>query len=199
MFPNVRDAEGEAGMGRSGADRATFDLFFADHYRELARFAYLLTGDHDAADDVTAEAMAETWKNWARVASADWPLAYVRRIVANTAGARTARLVRERRSWLLWSVGRSEQSEAPDTDAAVDLRQVLLRLPARKRACVVLRYYYGLSERETAEILGIAVGTVKSQSSRGLEELGAQLRGSRSAVSGARGGNRRSTAEGAAR
>ena len=87
--------------------------------------------------------------------------------MANIAGARTARLVRERRTWRLWSAGRSEQSETPDTDAAVDLRQAMLRLPARKRACVVLRYYYGLSERETAETLGIAVGTVKSQTSRG--------------------------------
>jgi RNA polymerase sigma-70 factor (sigma-E family) len=198
-IPRVREAEGEAGIGRPGVDRAAFDAFFAGHYRELARFAYLLTGDHHAADDVTAEAMAETWKNWARVASADWPLAYVRRIVANIAGARTARLTRERHGWRLWSAGRVEQSEAPDTDTAVDLREALLRLPARKRACVVLRYYYGLSERETAETLGIAVGTVKSQSSRGLEELAAQLRGSRSALSAARGGNRRSAAEGAIR
>ena len=81
----VRDAEGEAAIGPPGADRAAFDLFFADHYRELARFAYLLTGDHHAADDVTAEAMAEAWQGWTRVASADRPLAYVRRIVANIA------------------------------------------------------------------------------------------------------------------
>ena len=184
----MRDAQGEAPIGPPGADRAAFDVFFADHYRELARFAYLLTGDHHAADDVTAEAMAEAWRSWTRVASADWPLAYVRRIVANIAGARTTRMVRERRSWRLWSTGRSEQCETPDTEAAVDLQQVLLRLPARKRACIVLRYYYGLSERETAETLGIAVGTVKSQTSRGLEELAGQLRG-----------NRRSAAEGATR
>jgi len=182
----VRDAEGEAAIGRPGADRAAFDVFFADHYRELARFAYLLTGDHHAADDVTAEAMAETWKSWPRVASADWPLAYVRRIVANIAGARTTRLIRERHGWRLWSAGRGEQSEDPDTDAALDLRKALLRMPARKRACVVLRYYYGLSERETAATLGIAVGTVKSQSSRGLEELAAQLRVPRSGRSAER-------------
>ena len=197
--PRVRDAEGEAAVGRPGADRAAFEAFFAGHYRELARFAYLLTGDHHAADDVTAEAMAETWKNWARVASADWPLAYVRRIVANIAGARTKRLIRERHGWRLWSVGRGEQSADADTDTTLDLRKALLRMPARKRACVVLRYYYGLSERETAETLGIAVGTVKSQTSRGLEELAAQLRGSRSARSAERGRNRRSTAEGATR
>lgn len=195
----MRDAEGEAAIGRTGADYAAFDVFFADHYRELARFAYLLTGDHHAADDITAEAMAETWKNWARVAAADWPLAYVRRIVANIAGARTTRLVRERHSWRRWSAGLGEQAADSDTDAALDLRKALLRMPARKRACVVLRYYYGLSERETAETLGIAVGTVKSQSSRGLEELAAQLRGPRSAPRAERGGDRRSTAEGATR
>ena len=195
----MRDAEGEATIGRPGADRAAFDLFFADHYRELARFAYLLTGDHHAADDVTAEAMAEAWQGWTRVSSADRPLAYVRRIVANIAGARTSRLVRERHGWQLWSVGHGEQSEEPDTDATLDLRKALLRMPARKRACVVLRYYYGLSERETAETLGVAVGTVKSQSSRGLEELAAQLGGSRSAAGPERGGNRRPTAEGATR
>ena len=195
----MRDAEGEAAIGRPGADCAAFDVFFASHYRELARFAYLLTGDHHAADDVTAEAMAETWKNWARVTSADWPLAYVRRIVANIAGARTTRLVRERHGWRLWSAGLGEQSADSDPDAALDLRKALLRMPARKRACVVLRYYYGLSERETAETLGIAVGTVKSQSSRGLEELAAQLGGSRSAPGEKRGANRRSTAEGATR
>ena len=119
----MHDAEGEAAIGRPGADRAAFDVFFADHYRELARFAYLLTGDHHAADDVTAEAMAEAWKSWTRVASTDWPLAYVRRIAANIAGARTTRLVRERHGWRLWSAGRGEQSEDPDTDAALDLRQ----------------------------------------------------------------------------
>ncbi|WP_307844334.1 sigma factor-like helix-turn-helix DNA-binding protein [Actinospica acidithermotolerans] len=62
----------------------------------------------------------------------------------------------------------------------------------------MLRYYYDLSERETASTLGISVGTVKSQSSRGLEELAAQLRGSR-AESVAVGGGRRSAAKGANR
>lgn len=198
--PRVREAETGSAVGRSGGgDRAEFEAFFAGHYRELARFAYLLTGEHDAADDVTAEALAEAWKGWTRVSGADRPLAYVRRIVANLAADRTARLVRERRNWRLWSAGRSEQAADPDSDASVDLRRALMRIPARKRACVVLRYYYGLSEQETAATLGIAVGTVKSQSSRGLEELAAQLRGSRAAAAETRGGSRRSAPEGATR
>ena len=194
----MREAGGTSAGPPDRGGRAGFDAFFADHYRELARFAYLLTGDHAAADDVTAEALAEAWKNWTRVAGADRPLAYVRRIVANLAADRTARLVRERRNWRLWSAGRSDQADAPDAGATVDLQRALLKIPARKRACVVLRYYYGLSEQETAATLGIAVGTVKSQSSRGLEELAAQLRGSRPVPGDAR-GSRRSTPEGATR
>ena len=201
----MRNAGGENSGSESatvrpgGADRAGFDAFFAAHYRDLARLAYLLTGDHGAADDVAAEALAEAWKHWNRVAAADRPLAYVRRIVANLAADRTARLVRERRSWRLWSNGRGEEAAAAaDTDAIVDLRRALLEIPPRKRACVVLRYYYGLSEQETAATLGIAVGTVKSQSSRGLDELAARLRGSRSTAADTR-DSRQSTPEGATR
>lgn len=192
------DSGSATGRSRDGG-RAGFDAFFAAHYRELARFAYLLTGEHDAADDVTAEALAEAWKSWTRVADADRPVAYVRRIVANLAADRTSRLVRERRNWRLWSAGRSEQADTPDADAAVDLGRALLRIPARKRACVVLRYYYGLSEQETAATLGVAVGTVKSQSSRGLQELAQQLRGSRDAEAVARDAGRRPAPEGATR
>jgi RNA polymerase sigma-70 factor (sigma-E family) len=197
-IPPVIEAEGGGGRRRPGGVDADFAAFFAQHYNELARFAYLLIGEHAAADDVAAEALAEAWKGWARVSAADRPLAYVRRIAANIAAKRTDRLVRERRSWRLWSGGRSEQAPHPDSDASVDLQAALLGLPARKRACIVLRYYYDLSERETAATLGISVGTVKSQSSRGLEELAAQLRGSRAASVATHGG-RRSAAEGAKR
>jgi RNA polymerase sigma-70 factor (sigma-E family) len=197
-IPPVIKAEG--GGGRRGPDGvdAEFGAFFAQHYNELARFAFLLVGDHAAADDVAAEALAEAWKGWARVSTADRPLAYVRRIAANIAANRTDRQVKERRSWRLWGGGRSEQAPRPDSEAAVDLQAALLRLPARKRACVVLRYYYDLSERETAATLGISVGTVKSQSSRGLEELATHLRGSRAASVAAH-GRRRSAAEGVRR
>lgn len=197
----MRNPESESATARpSGADRAGFDAFFAAHYRDLARLAYLLTGDHGAADDVTAEALAEAWKHWNRVTAADRPLAYVRRIVANLAADRTTRLVRERRSWRLWSNGRGEEAAVADTDAIVDLRRALLEIPPRKRACVVLRYYYGLSEQETAATLGIAVGTVKSQSSRGLDELAAKLHGSRSRFTAVdASADPRSTPEGATR
>ncbi|MBR7827239.1 hypothetical protein KDK95_13055 [Actinospica sp. MGRD01-02] len=121
-IPPVIDAEGGGGRRRPSGVDADFAAFFAEHYNELARFALLLVGEHAAADDVAAEALAEAWKGWARVSTADRPLAYVRRIVANIAAQRTDRIVRERRGWRLWSGGRSEQAPGRDSDASVDLQ-----------------------------------------------------------------------------
>jgi RNA polymerase sigma-70 factor (sigma-E family) len=150
---------------------AEFHAFFEDNYRELARFAYLLTGDRDAADDVAAEAFTAAWRSWDRVRSADSPLAYVRRTIANMASSRVRRLIRERRGMaVLGSLAEGGLFDA-DVPAVVDVRAALLALPARKRACVVLRYAFDLSEDETAKTLGISIGTVKSQTSKAVGEL----------------------------
>lgn len=180
---------GQMRAARAAAEdaRAQFDVFFDAHHRDLARLAYLLSGDQDAADDLTAEALTEAWKRWEQVTGSDVPLAYVRRIVVNLAASRVRRLVRERRGWRLLGAVWSERTEEPDVAATADVRAALSRLPVRKRACVVLRHYYGLSEQETAATLGISVGTVKSQTSRGVAEL-AILLGARRTVRGARGG-----------
>ena len=157
------------------AARAAFDAFFIAHHREYARLAYLLSGDADAAEDITAEAFAQAWLRWEKVARADSPTAYVRRIVVNLAADRIRGLTRERRGRLLLGATWPDRDQGPDLDAVTDVRAALARLPARKRACVVLRHYYGLSEAETARTLGISVGTVKSQTSRGVAELAALL------------------------
>jgi RNA polymerase sigma-70 factor (sigma-E family) len=155
--------------------RARFDAFFDAHHRDLARLAYLLSGDPDAAEDLTAEAFTQAWKRWDQVIGSDVPLAYVRRIVVNLAASRVRRLVRERRGWRLLGAAWTDRMDGPDLAASADVREALRRLPVRKRACVVLRHYYGLSEQETATTLGISVGTVKSQTSRGVAELATLL------------------------
>lgn len=157
------------------AARHAFGEFFTAHHREFGRLAYLLSGDQDAAEDITAEAFAEAWRRWDQVARADSPTAYVRRIVVNLAADRIRGLTRERRGRRLLSATWTERTQGPDVAALTDIRRALTLLPARKRACVVLRHYYGLSEQETAQTLGISVGTVKSQTSRGVAELAALL------------------------
>lgn len=157
--------------------RADFEAFFDRHHRELAQLAYLLTGDHTAADDLTAEAFLVAWRQWHQVSSVDLRLAYVRRVVANLAATRIRRLTRERIRLPLFLVADTDVSTGPDTAAVVDVRAALLKLPHRRRACVVLRYALDLPEAEVAQMLGISVGTVKSQASKGLRQLQAHLDG----------------------
>jgi RNA polymerase sigma-70 factor (sigma-E family) len=151
-----------------------FPEFYAAHHAELARLARRLTGEADAADDLAAEAFLQMWRHWDRVDRADNPVAYARGVVAVLVRNRWRRLLREREC--LASIGpggfvSGEASEAGDVDAVLDVRDALRRMPDGRRACIVLRYGYGLSEAETADLLGVSVGTVKSQTSRGAGQL----------------------------
>ncbi|MFC5907732.1 SigE family RNA polymerase sigma factor [Streptacidiphilus monticola] len=150
---------------------AEFNDFFERHYKELARLAHLLTGETDAADDIAADALVALWQRWDRLRKADHPLAYARGVVANIARERIRSTVRERRRIALFWSRSPETVEGPDVAAVLDVRAALVRLPFRKRACVVLRHAFDLSEKDTAAALGISVGTVKSQTSKGMAEL----------------------------
>ncbi|MFF4247043.1 SigE family RNA polymerase sigma factor [Streptomyces sp. NPDC001822] len=164
-------------MGKVVDDGASaeFQAFFEAYYVELARLAHLLTGDADGADDLAADALMALWHRWERVRGADHPAAYARGVVANLARSRVRGAVRERRRialfWAPLGAGDGHATDGPDVPAVVDVREALRRLPFRKRACVVLRHAFDLSERDTALVLGVSLGTVKSQTSRGAAEL----------------------------
>ncbi len=161
----------EAAM-QAGREHA-FHSFFEAHHAELSRLAYLVTGRAEAADDLAADALLEVWRYWDRVVAADSPAAYARGVLLNLARNRLRRERRERRGLLGLAPLSSARTHAADVDVAavVDVRGALRRLPYRRRACVVLRYAFDLSERETARALGISVGAVKSQTSRGVTQL----------------------------
>jgi RNA polymerase sigma-70 factor (sigma-E family) len=135
----------------------------------LARTAYLLTGDHGAAEDLLQNVLARTARHWPRVRAGGNPVAYVRR-----------GLINERNSW--WRRRKKPSTDdIPDRPTSHDqveaatvrvaLAGALRRLPGRQRAVIVLRYYEDLSEAETARVLGVTVGTVKSQASAALTRL----------------------------
>lgn len=161
-------------MTELDAERA-FRAFFDSHHADLSRLAYLVTGDAGAADDLAADAFTEVWRHWARVEAADNPVAYARGIVTNLARQWIKRQTRERHGLLRLGLLRRDRSD-PDTPAVLDVRAALRRLPARRRECVVLRYAFDVPEREVAEILGISVGAVKSQTSRGAAQLSTFLK-----------------------
>jgi RNA polymerase sigma-70 factor (sigma-E family) len=166
-----------------------FHAFFEAHHAELARLAYMVTSNAEVADDLVADALLEVWRYWDRVVAADNPVAYARGVLVNLARNRLRREGRERRGLLslipLWS----ERTYAREVDVStvVDMDGALRSLPYRRRACVVLRHVFDLSEQETARTLGISVGTVKSQTSRGVAQLAGLLgmarKGARSGTS----------------
>lgn len=161
-------------VDRTGAG---FEVFFERHRSGLGRFALLLTGDVTAAEDLTSDVFLAVWRQWDTIARLEAQLPYVRRMMVNTAVSRSRSFAREQRRIALSRVGESETVRDPDGAVSVDVRKALLRLPVRRRACVVLRHAFDLSEAEAADALGVSVGTVKSQTSKGMAQLHALLSG----------------------
>ncbi|MFG3710715.1 SigE family RNA polymerase sigma factor [Micromonospora sp. NPDC047730] len=154
----------------------TYEEFADSRLAALLRYAVMLTGDPHQAQDLVQDTMVRVQLNWRRVARADSPERYVRRMLTN-------QYVDWRRgSWMRRVLLRAEPDDAVPVPAdhaqhTVDRDQVwswLSGLPRRQRATLVLRYYEDLPDAEIADILGCAVGTVRSSISRALATLRAE-------------------------
>lgn len=135
----------------------------------LSRAAYLLTGDHQAAEDLVQDTYVVLVRRWQKSGKVD-PEAYVRRILYSrfVDGWRRRRLLE-----LPWAsppdaAGVDEAGTATDR---LTLRDALTRLTPRQRAVLVLRFYEDLTESQAAAALGISPNTVKSQSRVALQRL----------------------------
>jgi RNA polymerase sigma-70 factor (sigma-E family) len=140
----------------------------------LARFAFTLCGDAGQAEDVVAEAYARVWPRWRRGRVEDL-VPYLRRTVANEVYQRHRRRRLERREAARPPDRRADgrfEAQVDDRDA---LWAALARLSPQQRVVVVLRIVEDLSEQQTATLLGIPAGTVKSRLSRALAVLRATL------------------------
>ena len=138
----------------------SFDGFYAREYSSLVAMAFALTGSRAHAEDVAQEAMLIAYRRWDDVSRLDMPVAWVRRVCANTATSLVRRRIVEARAVLKLRARPVAVAELDETDSAfwAEVR----RLPRRQAQCVALRYVYGCSVAEIAEILGCADGTVKS-------------------------------------
>ncbi len=148
----------------------SFDRLVRDEHAGLLRFAYLLCGDHHRAEDAVAEALARTWPRW-RAGGIDDGKAYVRRAIVNELRGRARRAGVRRRhddTHVVEPPARRLDHDAVERDVVHD---ALLQLPLRQRAAVVLRFYEDRSEQQTADLLGVSPGTVKTHVHRALEQL----------------------------
>jgi RNA polymerase sigma-70 factor (sigma-E family) len=136
------------------------------------RLAFLLTGDLHEAEDLLQAAYAKVYPRWHKIRTYDVPDAYLRRV-----------MVSQRVSWWRRSKGaevvRADLSgmvvqaadPAPGLVESQALLDALRQLPPRQRAAVVLRHWCDLSEAEVADTMDCSVGTVKSNTSKGLAHL----------------------------
>lgn len=164
-------------MGRRRAgppDDDEFTAFVHARWAALYRSAVMLVGDRHLAEDLVQTALASTYASWGRIDRAEAAPAYARRTLHNAA------FTWMRRHGWRNELPTEEMPEVPrggtdDARADPSVRPTVLaavaQLPPRQRAVVVLRYYDDLSVAETAEALGVATGTVKSQCADALGRL----------------------------
>jgi RNA polymerase sigma-70 factor (ECF subfamily) len=157
-----------------------FREFVAARSPALLRTAYLLTGDWATAEDLLQTALTKIYLAWQRLGEIEAVEPYARRVLVNTS------ISWWRRRW--HGERPTEVLPEPAVGDRVDEqleRDALWRhvqsLPARQRAVLVLRFYEDLSEAQTAAILDISTGTVKSQTSRALSTLRGRLGAERAA------------------
>jgi RNA polymerase sigma-70 factor (sigma-E family) len=154
-----------------------FEQFVAEQGPGLRRLAFMITGEWYAAEDLAQTALARAFENWDRVASVDRPVDYVRRI-----------LVRQHLSWQRKRASGELLAAEPGADRPVesgvdlvDARDaawaLLAALPRRQRVVLVLRYYEDLPDDQIARIVGTSASTVRSNASRALARLRAQIPG----------------------
>ncbi|MGH9294777.1 MAG: SigE family RNA polymerase sigma factor [Acidimicrobiales bacterium] len=147
----------------TGPETASFEDFYLAHFDRLVRLAFVLTGSRELSEDLVQDSFVRLHRHYDRIETPD---RYVRQIVVNACRSHFRKSGREReRRPLLYVI------DGADPAAGGELADVLMELPYRQRAAVVLRYYSDLSEIEIAEVLGCRPGTVGSLIHRGLARL----------------------------
>ncbi len=150
--------------------REAYEGFAAARWRTLVRSGVLLGCSLQEAEDLAQMTLLRCFVKWPQVERADNRDAYVARVMLNL-----HRQSRRRRWWR--EVPSDDPLETPSEHSAVDgtetVNRALAALTREHREVVVLRIYIQLPERETATVLGIPPGTVKSRLARALSRLAA--------------------------
>jgi RNA polymerase sigma-70 factor (sigma-E family) len=153
------------------AREADYAHFVRTRTHALLRSAYLLTGDQHLAEDLVQEALARTHRAWLRLERPENAEAYARRVMYH---AQVSFWRRPRVAEVLPGEIEAEPSGEDPAEATVQritLRRALLALTAKQRAVIVLRFFEDHTEAEAAQLLGVSVSTVKTQTGRALERL----------------------------
>ncbi len=158
-----------------GTQRMDFAEFYREAKDDCLRTVLVSVGDQDTAQELVAEAFARAWASWRTVSSHPAPRAWVVRTALNLS---VSRWRRHRREVALADPGVvADRPDGGASDRPVDatIMAALRRLPARQREVVALRLFLDLDTARTAEVLGIAPGTVKAHLTRATAALREEL------------------------
>lgn len=146
---------------------AGFDAFVTARAKVLWRAAWLLTGDHQRAEDLVQTALAKAYPHFSRLGDDEAFEAYLRTTMYHTY------LSWWRRRWTGEVPAEITAGAAIEPDLALrhDLARALAELPRQQRAVVVLTYFEDLTHPQAARVLRVSVGTVKSTLARALARL----------------------------
>jgi RNA polymerase sigma-70 factor (ECF subfamily) len=176
--------EKELVRSAKNGDVSAYGQLIGLHQKVALRVAYLVVRDHAEAEDVAQEALVKAYKALDRFRDEAPFRPWLLRIVRNEALNRVRSAGRREHLALRIAADSVSGDAAPSPETVVmsdvDRRRVLTAvdgLPDRYRTVIAARFLVGLSEAETAGMLGIPAGTVKSRTSRGLERLRQMLGG----------------------
>ncbi len=175
----VQPSSGDAAASAWSADEAVTHLYGVQ-YRPLVRLATLLTHDLGLAEEIVQDSFVALHQHWRRLRDPDAGAGYLRRAVVNR-----SRSALRHRGVVARYLARSAAASASDDTAVepsaetlalsagthADVLAAVRALPARQREALVLRYYLDLSEAQTAEVMGVSQGAVKSHTARALTAL----------------------------
>lgn len=150
--------------------RDHIERLYREHHDESVRLAFLVTGDRDVAEDIAQEAFIRASGRFRHLRNEGAFRAYLRRTVVNLCRNHFRRRSVEARVLTKHRVT-EQQAVEPDATSTEAIRVSLMKLSLRQRAAIVMRFYLGLSEAETADLIGCAPGTVKSLLHRGISRL----------------------------
>ncbi|MEH1165644.1 sigma factor-like helix-turn-helix DNA-binding protein [Micromonospora sp. CPCC 205539] len=154
-----------------GREQAQFAEFYRVHRTACVRAVAAGTGDPQGAEDLVAEAFTRAWVSWRKVSQHPAPQAWVVRTALNV---RVSAWRRRRREVTL--ADGHDVLVGPDVGGVdATLMAALRRLPARQREVIALRAFLDLDTQTTAQMLGIAAGTVTAHLSRAVAALRGQL------------------------
>ena len=165
------ERESKAGDVSMASMRAPRDLvaFCTEQMPRLSGAMALFLGDPAIGAEIAQEALLRVCRDWEKVSVMDHPGPWLHRVAINLATSELRRRRAERRA-MSRSVERPSLHEGdPSTGPAV--RTALATLSPDERAVIVLRYYADLSVAETAGVLGVAEGTVKTRTRRAIARM----------------------------